>query len=201
MRSNSAASIARDCARQRAVQLIERGARLQRRDRIDQIADRLRLHQVDPAVHERAQRELARLGEAGTGGNRGRDNRAQHDRTSMRAQLHDIVAGIGGGTGEVGRDDLIDGVATAVVRLKPDSATIASCVGAAGGSSTRRPASAGPGKTSHVAASRSRSRAMRSRAIRCASGPLKRTTPRPPRPGGVAMATMVSRVENMNHQP
>ena len=33
----------------------------------------------------------------------------------------------------------------------------------------------------------------------CASGPLKRTTPMPPRPGGVAMATMVSRVENMNH--
>src|ERR1700694_2494210 len=49
--------------------------------------------------------------------------------------------------------------------------------------------------------SRSRSRAMRQRAIRWAPGPLKRTTPMPPRPGGVAMATMVSEVENMTHQP
>jgi len=32
--------------------------------------------------------------------------------------------------------------------------------------------------------------------IRCASGPLTRTTPMPPRPCGVAMATMVSAVEN-----
>ena len=31
----------------------------------------------------------------------------------------------------------------------------------------------------------------------CASGPLSRTTPIPPRPGGVAIATMVSVVENM----
>src|SRR5471032_1981739 len=34
-------------------------------------------------------------------------------------------------------------------------------------------------------------------AIAAASGPLRRTTPMPPRPGGVAIATMVSSVENM----
>ena len=34
-------------------------------------------------------------------------------------------------------------------------------------------------------------------AMPCASGPLRRTTPIPPRPGGVAMATMVSLVENI----
>ena len=34
-------------------------------------------------------------------------------------------------------------------------------------------------------------------AIRGASLPLMRTMPMPPRPGGVAMATMVSAVENM----
>src|SRR4051812_8079549 len=34
------------------------------------------------------------------------------------------------------------------------------------------------------------------RATLCASAPLRRTTPIPPRPGGVAMATMVSEVEN-----
>jgi hypothetical protein len=35
------------------------------------------------------------------------------------------------------------------------------------------------------------------RAIACAEGPLRRTTPMPPRPGGVAIATIVSLVENM----
>ena len=35
------------------------------------------------------------------------------------------------------------------------------------------------------------------RAIAAASGPLSRTTPIPPRPGGVAIATMVSSVENI----
>lgn len=39
-------------------------------------------------------------------------------------------------------------------------------------------------------------REVRSRAIRSASGPLTRTTPIPPRPGGVAIATIVSDVEN-----
>jgi len=34
-------------------------------------------------------------------------------------------------------------------------------------------------------------------AIGAASGPLIRTTPIPPRPGGVAIATMVSSVENI----
>ena len=34
-------------------------------------------------------------------------------------------------------------------------------------------------------------------AIDAAPGPLRRTTPIPPRPGGVAMATIVSSVENI----
>ena len=33
-----------------------------------------------------------------------------------------------------------------------------------------------------------------------AAGPLRRTTPMPPRPGGVAIATMVSSVENTSSQ-
>ena len=44
-------------------ELIERRARLQRRHGVDQIGDGFGLHQIDPAVEERAQRELARLGE------------------------------------------------------------------------------------------------------------------------------------------
>src|SRR5437773_11582185 len=38
---------------------------------------------------------------------------------------------------------------------------------------------------------------MSRRPIEQASGPLRRTTPIPPRPGGVAIATMVSEVENI----
>ena len=49
---------------QRAVELIERDARLQRRRRLDQIGDRLGLHQIALAVEEGAQRELARAGPA-----------------------------------------------------------------------------------------------------------------------------------------
>ena len=81
-------------------QLIERRARLQRRHRVDQIGDRFRLHQVDPAVQKRAQRELARLGEPRAGVDRGLHDRAQHDRAAVRAQLDDIVAGVGMRRGE-----------------------------------------------------------------------------------------------------
>ena len=52
-----------DALGQRAFELIERRARLQRRDRVDEIGDRLGLHEIDPAVEKRAQRELAGLGE------------------------------------------------------------------------------------------------------------------------------------------
>ena len=63
IRSNSVASMRGDRARQRAVELIERRARLQRRHGVDQIVHRLRLHQIDPTVEKRAQRELAGLGQ------------------------------------------------------------------------------------------------------------------------------------------
>ena len=61
---------------QRAFELIERRARLQRRHRVDQIGDRLGLHQIDPAVQKRAQRELAGL----------RQPRAARDRRARRSR-------------------------------------------------------------------------------------------------------------------
>ena len=63
IRSNSAASIAAIARGQRALELIERRARLQRRDRLDQIGHGFRLHEIELAVEKRAQRELAGLGE------------------------------------------------------------------------------------------------------------------------------------------
>ena len=61
-----------DAPRQRAVELIERHARLQRRRRVDQIRDRLGLHQIALAVQERAQRELAGSRQPRAGGDRAR---------------------------------------------------------------------------------------------------------------------------------
>ena len=54
-------------ARQRSLELIVRGARLQRRRSVDQIADRFGLNEIDPAVQKRAKCELARLGEPRAG--------------------------------------------------------------------------------------------------------------------------------------
>ena len=60
--------------RERALELIERHACLQRRRRVDQISNGFRLNQVALAVQERAKRELARLCESCT-----RRNRAPQD--------------------------------------------------------------------------------------------------------------------------
>ena len=62
----------RDAPRQRAVELIERHARLERRRGVDQVGDRLGLHEIALAVQERAQRELAWLGQARAGLDRAR---------------------------------------------------------------------------------------------------------------------------------
>ena len=94
MRSNSAASISAIDGRQRPLQLIERRARLKRRDGVDEIGDGFRLRQIDPAVEKRAQRELARLGEPRAARHGRGDDRAQNDRASVRAQLDDVLAGV-----------------------------------------------------------------------------------------------------------
>ena len=59
-----------DAACQRAFELIECDTSLKRRRRLDQIGDRLRLHEIALAVEKRAQRELAGIGQTGAGGNR-----------------------------------------------------------------------------------------------------------------------------------
>ena len=64
-----------DARRQRAFELIERGARLQRRDGLDEILHGLGLHEVDAPVEVGAKRELARFGQP-----RARAHRRVHDR-------------------------------------------------------------------------------------------------------------------------
>ena len=72
--------------RQRAFELIERGARLQRRHRVDQIGDGFRLDQIELAVEERAQRELAGLGKPRAGVHR-RCARSRRAARGCRAPL------------------------------------------------------------------------------------------------------------------
>ena len=88
-------------------QLIERRARLQWRDRVDQIGDGLGLHEIDSAVEKCAKRELAGLRKPRPKSHRLLDDLPKHDRASVRADLDDVFAGVGMGSGEVGRDNLI----------------------------------------------------------------------------------------------
>ena len=67
----------RDRRRQCALELIERRARLQRRDGVDQIRDRLGLDEIELLIEERAQRELARLGEPRPGADRRAQDRVR----------------------------------------------------------------------------------------------------------------------------
>ena len=198
MRSNSAASIARDRLRQRPLQLIERRARLQRRDRVDQIGDRLCLRQIDPAVQERAQRELPRLGETRAARHRRGDDGAQHDRASVGAELDDVLAGVRM-RGRESRSRRRDRWRR---RNGPaEAGPMRGCVSARRSASPASQTSCRlqPDQCERRVARLERTRgAIRPPAMPRASGPLRRTTPMPPRPGGVAMATMVSLVENTN---
>ena len=80
---------------ERALQLIERCPRLQRRYGVDEIRDGLRLHQIDAAVEKRAQRELARFGQPGPRAHRRRHDGVQNDRAAVRAQFDEIVSRVG----------------------------------------------------------------------------------------------------------
>ena len=98
-----------DRLRQRPLQLIERRAGLKRRDGVDQIGDRLGLRQIDPAVEERPQRELPRLGETRSARHSRGDDRPKDDRASVGAELDDVLAGVRMRGRKVGGDDVIDG--------------------------------------------------------------------------------------------
>ena len=164
-----------DLARSRAsacLQLIERRARLQRRHRVDQIGDRFGLRQIDAAVQKRAQRELAGLGEPRAARIAAATIASQHDRAAVRADLDDVFAGVRCGRGKVRDDDVIDRD-----RVRPREI----------GRERRVPRL--------ERARRAVEQRVRDRA--CASGPLSADDTDPPRPGGVAIATMVSAVENM----
>ena len=99
-----------DGARQRALQLVEGRARLERRHRVDEIGHGFGLQQIDAPVHERAQRELARFRQTGASVDRRRHDALQHHRASMRAHLNHFVTGVRSRRREVCDNHLIDRV-------------------------------------------------------------------------------------------
>ena len=97
-----------DGPRERALELIERHARLQRRDGVDEVRHRFRLHEIEAAVQEGAKRELARLGKPRAGGDGRAHDLAQQRQAAVGADLDDILGGVGMRSREVGGDDFVD---------------------------------------------------------------------------------------------
>ena len=95
-------------AGERAFQLLGCDLGLIERLRLDQIADRLRLGEIDASVEKRAHGELARLGEAGAAGQGQLDHVAQNHRRAVGRDFDDVVGGVGVRLGKVGDHDFVD---------------------------------------------------------------------------------------------
>ena len=98
---------AADALGQRAFELIERRARLQRRDGVDEIGNGLRLDEVDAAVEKCTESKLARLGEPGAGLHGLLDDLAEYHRAAVSADFDDILAGIRVGSRKVRCNDVV----------------------------------------------------------------------------------------------
>jgi hypothetical protein len=108
-----------DRARQGAFQLIERGARLQRRDRVDEIGHCFCLNQIDLVVEKSAQCELARLCEPGAGADRRAHDATQHHRAAVCRDLDDVLTRVGGRRFEEGHHDAIADVGGRLSLIRP----------------------------------------------------------------------------------
>jgi hypothetical protein len=92
--------------------LPRRHARLLQRRRADQVADCLRLGQVDASSQKRALGKLARLGQAHARVSAALpDDVLQQHRRTMRGNLHHILAGIGIRRGKIRHHRLVQHVA------------------------------------------------------------------------------------------
>jgi hypothetical protein len=95
-------------ARDRAVQLLGGDFGLIERLRIDQIANRFSLGEIDAAVQKGAHGELSRLGETRASSDRQFNHTAENDRRSMRGNFHDVVGGVGMRLGKIRDHDFVD---------------------------------------------------------------------------------------------
>jgi hypothetical protein len=84
--------------------------RLVERLRLDQVANRLGLREIDPTIQECPHSELARLGHARPALQRQFDNVPQHDRRSMAGDLNDFIGGIRMRLRKIRRNNLVDAI-------------------------------------------------------------------------------------------
>ena len=190
--------------RQRALQLLRRHFRLIQSLRVDQIAHRLGLRQIDASVEKRAHGELPGLRQSRSGRHAKLHDMPQHHRRSMRRNLNNVVGRVRVRLGKVSDDDFVDALFVWRGRSRPRLAgsqpmsagppgypagiRLFGLFAGEGARSTwvdQFPKNARPGSSSCF------SRSIGA-AISSAFAPARRTTPIPPRPGGVAIATMVS---------
>jgi hypothetical protein len=101
-------------ARRRAIQAADRRPCLGGRHGIDQLADGLRLHQVQLAVEHRPPGELARRGRTGAGGVESREEPRRRHLPAMAGELDHVLAGIAVGSGEYGVEPAVDGLSCVV---------------------------------------------------------------------------------------
>ena len=163
--SSNCAFTGREPARDGTLRLLRRDARLVERGGVDQVADGFGLRQIDAAVQESAQREFARLGKPRARAHGPVETMPQHDGRAMAGDFDYVFGGVGTRRGEVRDDDFVDDVAFVVEQFAE-----------------------GRGPGTQFALQRDQG-GRRSAADR---GPERRTTPMPPRPGGVEIAAMVS---------
>ena len=98
----------RNAAAERAAHLAGGLAGLGQRLRLDQVAHRLGLRQVQLAGEKGALRELARLGQPRAQLQRALQQQLQHHRRAVRGNLHQIFGGIGVGRGKESDHRLVD---------------------------------------------------------------------------------------------
>ena len=146
-----------------ALQRAHGGARRLARAGIDEIGDGFGLRQIDLVVVKGALGEFTGPRAPRAELQAARDQRFEDDRAAMALQLEHVLAGVGMRAGKEQREADVDGLRRLASRKRASVACRA----------------AGSSPTSVAA-------------ISGVFGPETRTTPTPPRPGGVAAATMVS---------
>ncbi len=158
--------------REFALERSQRGARGRFAAGVDEIGDRLGLRQVQLVVQVGALRELTRLRAARTELERRARSALDQQRAAVAVQFEHGLAGVGMRRREIQRQPFIERCA---VGAQETRALRVARLAAAGRATPRR--------------------------SRGACGPEMRTMPMPPRPGGLAVATMVSAATGMHPLP
>ena len=95
-------------ARERAFKLLSRNLGLIEGLRLDQVADSLRLGEIDASVEKGAHGEFAGLGQACAPSQSQLDHVAQDHGRTVGGDFDDVIGGVGMRLGKVGDNDFVD---------------------------------------------------------------------------------------------